>query len=218
MVASTAPGAVPLTIAMMNSPTSLYYANPVNPSGAISSSSAAAAVLKSTSATDGSILTGATGLPISDMQITPSFGVPGPIALLQAGEKTLGTPLYSLSLTNLYSFDRGWAKGFLVGGSVNAAIDTVEFYYNPAGAVQSANPSLRPFYAPNSITVNPIVGYEHRFRRVTLKVQLNIYNLFNHYDLVISPDQVTGYTVPANLNASFFGQPRLYSLTTTIKF
>ena len=99
-----------------------------------------ATVLKSTSATDGSILTGATGLPISAIQITPSFGLPGPITIFQAGQRTLGTPLYSLNFTTLYVFDSGWVKGILVGGTVNAYFDTVNYYYSPA-AISSATPT-----------------------------------------------------------------------------
>jgi len=218
VVSATSAGAVPLTIALMNSPTSLYYANPTNPNGAISSSSAVATVLKSTSTTDGAILTGKTGLPISAIQITPSFGAPGKITIFQAGQRTLGTPLYSLNLTNIYVFDQGWAKGIMAGGSVNAAFDAVEYYYNPTTAITTANPTLAGFNAPNSITLNPVVGYERKYKRVTLKVQLNVTNMLNHYDVVINPSQVTGFSVPANVAASFYGQPRLYTLTTSIKF
>jgi len=218
VVSPTSAGAVPLTIAMMNNPTSLYYANPTNPNGAISASSAVATVLKSTSATDGAILTGATGLPISAIQITPSFGAPAPITIFQSGQRTLGTPLYSLNLTSLYVFDEGWVKGIMLGGTINASFNTVEYYYNPSSTIASANPSLQPFYGPNSVILNPILGYQHKFQRVTLKVQLNITNVLNHYDVVVNPSQVTGYSVPANLGASFYGEPRLYTVTTTIKF
>ena len=75
-----------------------------------------------------------------------------------------------------------------------------------------------PFYGTNAIVLNPIVGYEHKFRHVTAKIQLNISNVFNHYDVVINPSPVTGYSVPANVTASFYGEPRLYTLTTSIKF
>jgi outer membrane receptor protein involved in Fe transport len=218
VVSSTSAGATPLTIAMMNNASSLYYANPVNPNGAILSSSAVATVLKSTSATDGSILTGATGLPISDIQITPSFGIPKAITIFQSGQRTLGTPLYSVNLTNVYVFDRGWEKGIMLGGTVNAAINTVEYYYNPSTTITSATPALQPFSSPNSVTVNPIIGYEHEFPRVTFKAQLNITNLFNHYDVVLNPSQVTGYSVPANDTASFYGEPRLYTLSASFKY
>jgi outer membrane receptor protein involved in Fe transport len=218
VVSPTSAGAVPLTLAMMNNPSSLYYANPTNPNGAISGSSAVATVLKSTSSTDGAILTGATGLPISMIQISTPFGLPTPVTIFQSGQRTLGTPLYSMNFSTLYAFDEGWAKGISIGGTVNAAYDTVHFYYNPSPTIATANPQLVPFYAPVSVTVNPVFAYQHRFKDFTLKLQLNINNLFNHYEVVITPSQVTGYSVPANLNAAFYGQPRLYTFTTTIKF
>lgn len=217
VVSSSSAGATPLTIAMMNNPNSLYYAYPVNPSGAILSSSDVATVLKSTSTTHGSILTGQTGLPISDIQITPSFGIPGPITIFQSGQRTLGTPLYSLNFTSVYVFDRGWLKGLMLGGTVDASLDTVEFYYPPA-AIASSNAAMLPFRAPDSVTVNPMVGYQLKFRRFTCQLQLNIANLFNHYDVVINPSQVTGYSVATNLNAYFYGEPRVTTLTATVKF
>lgn len=217
VVAPTSAGAVPLTLAMMNNPSSLYYANPVNPNGAILGSSAVATVLKSTSATNGSILTGATGLPISAIQITPSFPI-GPVTVFQSGDRTLGTPLYSLAFTTMYAFDGDGLKGFLVGGTVNGAWGAVNYYYNPTSAITSAAPQLQPFYAPALITVDPVVGYEHKFSRVTFQVQLNVTNVFNHYDVLLYPSQTTGYSVVGNLGAGFYGEPRLYTLTTTIKF
>jgi len=218
VVSSTSAGATPLTVAMMNNPSSLYYASPVSPSGAIASSSNVATVLKSTSATDGAILTGATGLPISQMQITPSFGVPTSISVFQSGQRTLGTPLYSLNLTNIYVFDSGIAKGIMIGGSVNGAYNTVKYYYNPAATFTTANLGMVPFYAPNMTTINPTIGYTHKFKKFTFKTQLNVTNMLNHYDVIICPSQVTGYNTASNLVATYYGQPRVYTLTTTLKF
>ncbi len=79
-------------------------------------------------------------------------------------------------------------------------------------------PGRAPFYNPNSVTVDPILGYSHRFRRVTWQTQLNIGNVFNHYHVVIIPSQSTGFSTVANLSASFFGQPRSYVWTNTLKF
>ncbi len=104
-------GYVPLTVALMNDPTSLYYANPVNPTGAILSSSAVATVLKTTDPTHGPILTGAVELPISDLQITPSFGVPSTVAAFKKGDYSLGTPRFHFVYTNLYTFDRWLDEG-----------------------------------------------------------------------------------------------------------
>jgi hypothetical protein len=208
---------VPLTIAMMNNPASIYYANPVNPSGAILSSSSVATVLKATDPVHGPILTGAVDLPISQIQIAPSFGVPGPVAAFRKGDHSLGTPLFHLVLTNLYTFDHGWAKGIEVGGSVNEQYKNLAYYYL-ANGFNSANPTRLPFYAPNFVTVDPILGYSHRFRHVTFETQLNVSNIFNHYEVVIIPSQSTGYSTVTNLSAAFFGQPRGFAWTNRISF
>jgi outer membrane receptor protein involved in Fe transport len=217
VVTSTTAGAVPLTIAMMNNPANIYYANPTNPSGAINSSSTVATVLKVTDPVHGPILTGAVGLPISDIQITPSFGVPTSIQAFKRGDRSLGTPLFHVSYTNLYTFDHGLLKGLEVGGTVNAAYDTVGYYYLPNG-FNTAAPARLAFHTPNSITLDPIVGYSRRFGKFTFQTQLNITNLFNHYNVVLSPSQTTGFGVIANLNASYYGQPRYYQWTNTLSF
>ena len=217
VVASTSTGAVPLTVSMMNDPNNLYFANPTNPSGAISSSSAVATVLKATDPVHGSILTGATGLPVSAMQITPSFGLPTSIVAFRAGDRSLGTPLYHFVFTNLYTVDHGFAKGAMIGTSVQASCSTVGYYYL-TGAFNSSNPTRLPYYLPNSVTLDPILGYEHKFKRVTWESRLNITNLFNHYDVLITPSQATGYATVTNLNASFYGQPRGYTWTNSLKF
>src|SRR5204863_4965170 len=74
VVAATAAGATPLTVNLISTPTSIYWSNPNLISGAISSTSAAANILKGTNdaanlATHGPILTGATLLPISSLQL-----------------------------------------------------------------------------------------------------------------------------------------------------
>lgn len=217
IVAATSTGATPLTIAMMNDPSSLYYANPVNPTGAINSSSAVATVLAVSDPTHGPILTGAVGLPISQLQITPAFGVPTTVQAFHQGDHSLGTPQLHVVLTSLYTISSGWAKGFKFGGTVNGAYQTVGYYYLVSGFT-TANPQRKAFYLPNSTTLNPIIGYEHHLGKLLWSTQLNINNLFNHYDVVVLPSQATGYTTVANLTASFFGQPRTWVWTNTVKF
>ena len=91
VVTAATAGATPLTIAMMNSAASPYFANPTNPTGAINASSAAATVLKTVDPVHGAILTGVTGLPISAMQITPPFALPGTINAFTKGARPLVT-------------------------------------------------------------------------------------------------------------------------------
>src|SRR5580658_8653254 len=67
-VTSATAGAIPLTVALLNNSSSVYFANPVSVNGQMSSSSDAYNVIKN--GTDpangtGGIATGATGLPIS---------------------------------------------------------------------------------------------------------------------------------------------------------
>ena len=114
-------GAIPLTIAMMNTPGNPYYANPVAVSGAINSGSAVATVLRAADPAHGPILTGATGLPISAQQISPSFTPPGAIVTSVASEKTVGYPKLAVNLTNVYTVPTGWLKGLQFGGTVAAA-------------------------------------------------------------------------------------------------
>lgn len=221
---ATTPGAVPLTLAMMNNPSSPYYASPVNPSGAILSSSVVASILKGvvgtladpSAATHGSILTGAVGLPISALQITPPFTVPGSIPIAQAGDHTVGYPSISSNLTSVYTFTSSWLKGFEIGGTATGNWKYNEFYYYPAGLGASFQRSL--YTAPTSFTFDLIAGYSHRFRFVTWSTQLNIFNLFNHYDVLILPNQSTGWTVASGLRANFFGEPRSAVWSNTVKF
>jgi hypothetical protein len=213
--ASTA-GAVPLTLAMMNNPASPYYAAPVNPTGQIGSGTAVATVLRTTDPVHGAILTGAVGLPISALQITPNFTLPGAIPASRAGDRTLGYPRYSFNFTNVYTVASGVAKGVRIGGSLLAQWNFASYYYYPEGFVPGGRREI--FAAPNQIFVNPHLGYSHRFSRVTWSTQLNISNLFNRYQVVIMPGVLTGWTTETGLKAAFFGQPRSYQWSNTLNF
>ena len=214
VVTSTTSGAVPLTLAMMNSSTSPYYANPTSPSGAISSTSAVATVLKTVDAVHGSILTGAIGLPITSLQITPSFTVPGVIQAFAAGQKTAGYPQYSMAFTNIYTFSTGFLKGFNIGGTISGQYKRLIHYYLPV----SGSTNWQTFYAPNRTQVDLIAGYSRKFKKITWKSQVNIANLFNHYSIVIQPSVTNGYTAANNLSAAFYGQPRLMQWSNTFSF
>lgn len=216
-VAPGTAGASPLTLAMMNNPNSAYWAHPANPSGAINKSSAAATVLKSTSPTHGAILTGAIGLPISALQITPNFTLPGSILAAQSGDSTAGYPEFSANFTNLYTFDAGWMKGIQVGGTVSASWRNRRYYYYPDGYNGGAG-RRELLMAPNLFRLDLILGYTRRFSRVTFTSRVNVSNLFNHYKVVLLPDINTGWTEPTQIDAAFFGQPRTVVWTNTIHF
>jgi hypothetical protein len=173
-----------------------------------------ATVLKSVDPVHGAILTGKVGLPISALQITPSFTVPGTITAFTAGQKTAGYPQYSYSFTNIYTFSSGLLKHFEIGGTLAGSWRSLNYYYLPV----AGSTAFTPFYAPSRQQLDLIAGYSHKFKYFTWTSQLNIFNLPNHYDVVIEPSATTGYTTPANLSAAFYGQPRSYLWTNTFSF
>ena len=211
---ATTAGAVPLTIAAMNSPSSVYHANPVAVTGQINSTSNAARVLQVVDPVHGAILTGATGLPISAMQINPGFALPGTIVTSRAGDRTNGNPEYSLNLTSVYTVPKGWLKGFRVGGSALLGWRNTAFYYYPAGVSISGGSEL--FSYPNQVRFDLIAGYTKRFRKITWSSQINVSNLFNRYRVIILPNSTTGWV--GALNATFDQQPRSYLFSNTISF
>jgi hypothetical protein len=89
----------------------------------------------------------------------------------------------------------------------------VDYYLPAAGST-----NWQTFYAPNRTQVDLIAGYSHKFRKITWKSQVNVANLFNHYDIVIQPSVTNGYTAANNLSAAFYGQPRLYQWSNTFSF
>jgi hypothetical protein len=211
-VAAGTPGAIPLTTAMMSSPSSVYYANPEPVTGRIRGN--AATVLRWVDPSHGPILTNVTGLPISAMQINPGFTPPGTIPTTVAGDLTTGYPKYSFNCTNLYSFGSGWLKGFRLGGTANLTWQQRGHYYYPGGVGVDSRRTL--FYRPDRRRVDLIAGYERKFGRFTWSTQLNVSNLFNRYKVVILPSSVTGYA--GVLNAVFSEQPRACTWTNTLKF
>ncbi|MGH7958331.1 MAG: hypothetical protein ACREH8_15170, partial [Opitutaceae bacterium] len=213
-VSSTTPGAIPLTLAMMNDRTSTYYANPAANTGAIPAGSNLGRVLNSVDPVAGPILTGVTGLPISAQQIDPGFTLPGAIPVSTAGEETVGYPKYSFNLTNLYTFETGGLKGFRIGGTVSRTWQNRGYYYFPDGVTPGAERLV--YFRPDLTQVNLITGYSWRLGRFPMSAQLNVNNLFNRYNVIILPSPTTGYLGP-NM-ATLDNQPRTYLLTTTLKF
>lgn len=213
LLAASAGGA-PLTITAMSTAGNRYYANPVAVSGAINTGSAVATVLKTVDPVHGPILTGAVGLPISQIQINPGFTPPPSIVTSRNGDLTVGYPKYSFNYTSVYTFENGWQRGFRLGGTVELGWKRRQFYYFPNGVTPGATRTI--FYFPNVANFNLIAGYSKRFRRFTWDTQLNVNNLFNHYHIVITPNATLGWAGP--LNATFDQQPRLYTWSSSISF
>jgi outer membrane receptor protein involved in Fe transport len=216
-VAPTTAGAQPLTIAMLSDPRSPYYTQPMVISGAITPGSAGGRVLLASNAltaANGPILTGATGLPISQIQINPGFTPPGNIPLTKSGEGTTNYPTLSANLTSVYTFSDGWLRGFRAGGSAFVSWKNRKYYYYPNGITVDGERDL--FSLPTLARFDLILGHERRIGRYTVGFQLNVRNMFNHYKVIITPNNVTGYAGPNN--AIFSAEPRAWEFTTTLGF
>jgi hypothetical protein len=219
VVTADTPGAMPLTVAMMSDPRSPYYANPDNPSGQIQPSSSVAAVLNYVDPVHGPIATGETGLPISEIQIDtrPSgFTPPEKLTAIVAGERTAGYPTYSATMTSMYTFrGDGWLKGFRVGGTVSSFWDRLAYYYYPNISLSLDRTMFR---TPNRWQADLILGYEKKFRRVNWSTQLNVYNLSDDYEWILTPSSVTGWRTISSIGTSMIGAPRTWQLSSSFSF
>ena len=220
---ATTPGAIPLTVTSLSTPGNVYFANPTVVNGAISSSSNAATVLKLADPVHGSILTGNSLLPISAYQLNTALtGIapPGVVVAARAGQFTTGSPVYSVSSTGVYTFPSGLLNGFSIGGSVNLNWKYQAYYYYSVppttATIFTDVPSL--YYQPDLVQFNLISSYTRKFRRVTWSTQLNITNLFNRYEVAFLPSTSTGFTIPTAEGATYFGTPRAYTWSNTIRF
>jgi hypothetical protein len=162
----------------------------------------------------GPILTGVTGLPISQIQINPGFTPSGFIPTSRAGDLTGGYPLFSFNVTSMYTFPSGLIKGVSAGGTMSLAWKNRDYYYYTNGVGLNAPEAL--FYMPNTALFNLIASYEHKFKGVTWKSQLNVNNLFNHYHAVLLPDPINGWG--GTDLATFDQQPRTFIWTNRFSF
>lgn len=215
--------AAPLTLAEINDPSSAYYAfTPGTVPVAVQvTNSNLTSVLKYSNSTDGAIATGIGGIPYQQAQILPAFAnggfvVPGTITVFEPGDKTCGYPELAFNLTGVYTFASGWPRGLSLGGFV--VVNTMEpgYYYFPDGVTPGAPRAL--FWMPNSATVNAIAGYTRKFSRVTWAIQLNVYNVFNHYQQLLLPGENSGWSAANSIGAALFGQPREYQLSSSVSF
>lgn len=214
VVTPDTPGAIPLTLSMMNDPASPYYANPNVVTGHINTGSNVANVLRRVDPQRGTILTGATGLPISALQITPTTPLPGTVDVALAGDSTVGYPEYTFNFTSMYSFTQGRLKGLRLGGTVLRSWSLRQYYYYTGPVAPGADRKL--FERPDLTQVNAMVGFSWKLARFPMSTQLNITNLFNRYNVVILPHPLTGYN--SGMNATFDAQPRSFLLMNTLSF
>lgn len=224
---------VPLTVAMINDVNSNYYAfgkgtlptsanYPLNGSVGTGTTGSGDVTLKKAlknfafNGTAGiGALTGATGLPFSAMQY--NFADPanygGVYVVQRKGDATVGYPAFRFNYTTYYTFTEGWLKGLRPGGNIAFAADNRTYWY--------ATPDrVRHLYASSleNPTVNAFLSYSHKFGRYAYSTQLNVNNLFNHYQLNFTPNNGTGFTNAASVGISYSGEPRLWVWTNSIGF
>jgi outer membrane receptor protein involved in Fe transport len=204
----------PLTRSMINDPASPYYATPANDNGRLLASNLRR-VLQYFVGANGTALTGATGLPLSEIQYNWSDPnrTGGQTIVARSGEKTTGYAEYRFSLTNMYSFSAdNWLKGVGIGGTVSAGFRNRNYYYNSPDGIR------RLYASPDLVTFNAIASYRRKIGRTTWQTQLNVNNLFNHYKLGLLPANSSGFADLTNINATFYGQPRMWMWTNTVSF
>lgn len=205
----------PLTVAMMNDKSGPYWAQPADDNGRLQTSNLRR-VLQYFVGPNGTALTGVTGLPLSAI---PYFwsdpnGSKGETVVAKKGEYTVGYAQYRFVFTNNYSFTGDSPlKGFGIGGTLALGLRNRTFYYNTPGGGREL------YSSPNTWQVNLITSYRRRIgKRFEFATQVNVENLFNHYTLGTLPNNGSGFTVPANLAVTFYGQPRMYVWTNSLSF
>ena len=206
---------VPLTVAMMNDPSNPYWATPADDNGRIQTSNLRR-VLQFFVGANGSALTGRTGLTTADIPYTwtDPNGTGGQATVAKKGEYTIGYAKYMSSLTNSYSFTGdNLLKGITIGGTVGVGMDYRTFYYNTPGGGREL------YRSPDTWQVDAFVSYRRKLgKRFGFSSQVNISNVFNNYSFGTLPNNGSGFTNPANLAVTFYGQPRLYVWTNSISF
>jgi hypothetical protein len=219
---------VPLTLAMINDVNSNYYAfgkgtaaqnQPQNGSIGTGTTGSGTNTLKlaltNFQTAGSSALTGATGLPISAMQynFADPAGFKGVYVVQRKGDATVGYPIFRLNVTQYYEFSEGWLKGLRPGGNISFAAWNRSYWY-------STPDQKRHLYgaALENPTVNVFMSYTRKFRKVRFSTQVNVNNLFNHYDLNFTPNNGTGFTNPNNIGVSYSGEPRLWIWSNTVSF
>jgi outer membrane receptor protein involved in Fe transport len=211
----------PLTLAMINSPTSPFYANPDPTSGRIQSTTLRTALITA-DPVKGSAATGATGLPISAVQYTFSSPYPnGDVLIYKSGEKNTGFNEYTFNVQNKYTFSSGFLKNVGVFTDVQTYAKNRAYYVNypdTTGSTLGTKITRELYRLPQATVLNAGLSYQFRMpwlgQRYTWSTQLNVRNLLNHYRVWIVPTSSNGATLNARLSA----QPRMFLWTNSVNF
>jgi hypothetical protein len=221
-VLATAAKDTVLTLALINTPTSPYYANPDPTSGRIQSTTLRT-VLMAVDPVKGAAATGVVGLPISSVQY--AFASPyanGVVPIYKAGEKNVGFNEYTFNFQNKYKFSSGVLKGVSLFGDLQTYAKNRAYYTNYPDATGStvATKVTRLLYRyPSATVVNLGLGYGHKGlpffgNKVTWSTQLNIRNALNHYRVWVVPTA----NLATTLNARLSTLPRSFVWTNTFDF
>jgi outer membrane receptor protein involved in Fe transport len=199
----------PLTLTMINDPSSRFYANPDPSSGRITNTNLRNALML-VDPVRGMAATGVTGLPLSSVQYNYTSPYPdGIYTIYQAGDKNTGFNQYSVNFQNKYTFSEGILKGVGVFGDVRTYYKNRSYYMTHPGGAREL------FSLPRSTTFNLGVSYSRRIgQRYTWTTQVNVRNLFNHYKVWLLPSASNSQEAIARLSE----QPRAYIWTNTFSF
>jgi hypothetical protein len=142
---------------------------------------------------------------------------------LEGARSPLERQYHGSILTN-YTFREGRFKGFSFGGAERyesrAAIGFFGKVGDPINSPTVINISdvTRPVYDSGNYYTDAWVSYATKIYhdRIGWKIQLNVNNLFNRYNVLVMPNPTTGFNGP--LIATLDNQPRSYTATTTLSF
>lgn len=219
-----------LTTTMMNTPGNPYYVwsdpnnqpfngslgNPVGGGGVNSAVVNSLKYFHNGGTTGPTALTGVTGLPISAIQYNWSDpgNYKGTYIQQKKGDYTVGYPVFSTNTVTDYTFTTGPIKGLGIGGALFLAWYNRTYYFATPDQVRHlySAPLINP-------QVNAFFSYTHKLGKwVTWRTQVNINNLFNRYEIGLTPNNGAGYGNPNNVGATYYGEPRTYVWSNTFNF
>lgn len=218
MVDPTASGAAavtPLSLAMLNDPQSRYYAAPDANSGRITNPTLIDA-LTAVDPIHGTAATGVTGLPIGAIQYNFDDPYGGTITVAHAGDQTTGISALSFNTQAAYRFTQGRLRGWELLGDFRTYWRNRAYYtsYFPAGSTSAVGAQRSLYGLPSAAVFGVGIGYEHRFRRVTWRMRLNLQNVFNHYRVWVVPSPANARVLEGRLST----QPRRLVWTMSVGF
>lgn len=222
---STGAKTTPLTLAMLNDPTSPYYTMPDPTSGRIQNLTLRTALMAA-DPVHGTAATGTTGLPISAIQYAlPAPGLPyanGTVVIYRAGEKNTGFNEYTFNFQNRYRFSTGPLRGLSVFTDVQTYAKNRAYYVNypdATGSLLSTRITRELYRLPRATVFNVGLGYSHKGfpwlgDKYTWNTQLNIRNVLDHSRVWVLPTASNGTILNARLSAL----PRQFIWTNTVSF